>query len=66
MDDAQQAALRLVEKLISNRLQLLQQRAADPTISKRSALGLRQRADELGVLIGAIRKARLPRSGLPD
>lgn len=66
MDDAQQAALRLVEKLIAKRLQALQQRSADPTTSKRSALGLRQRADELGVLIGEIKKARRPRSGSPD
>lgn len=51
-------ALRLVEKLIAARLNGLMQRAEVAGTSKRAALGMRQRADELGLLIGEIKAAR--------
>lgn len=52
-------ALRFVEKLIARRVTTLHARASDPEMSKRAAHGLRQRADELSLLIADIRAARL-------
>ena len=52
-------ALRMVEKLIAQRLADLQKRAADPAASRNAARSAHQRADELGQLIGEIRAARI-------
>lgn len=59
MTDAPLArALRVVEKLIAQRLRQHQERAAQPDLPRNAQRSLHQRADELGVLIGEIRAAR--------
>ena len=62
-DVALARALRLVEKLIAKRLSDLQERAVDPTASRNAAKNAHQRADELGLLIGEIRAARISADG---
>lgn len=60
MTDAPLArALRLLERLIAKRLEMLHAQSLDPTLSRQSARKLRTRADELGKLIGEIRQVRI-------